>query len=396
MSYQLNYPLQNQAISSFPIDGELVLFDENSKQLTLLNQTASEIWNFYRDELSLDEIIEQISKKYGLAKSDISDDVSMILEQWLELGFIGDKENENDIDDEKKLFDLKYTSALDINTLNLLHCKTFRYLDSTFSIHASNADIQNIICPLISHFNDVETPRDTHHINIVQIGNSFEILSKNKIITKCDSLIELAPIINSFILITGYQEVDSLSVFHAGAVSDNNGVVLLSGSPGSGKSTLVTALMCSGLKVFTDEVSVLTYDKKIRPAPGCIGLKEGSWGLLEEFYPNIISLPIHLRQDDKVVKYIPPKKLPNNTQQIYGELVKAIVFPIYSQDYGTNINEISPGEALVRLTKAGYYTGQTLNIKTVTDLIAWVHEIPAYELQVNNLNEAVELITKLL
>ena len=207
---------------------------------------------------------------------------------------------------------------------------------------------------------------------------------------------ELAPIINSFILITGYQEVDCLSVFHAGAVSDDNGVVLLSGSPGSGKSTLVTALMCSVSKVFTDEVSVLTYDKKIRPAPGCIGLKEGSWDVIEEFYPNIINLPIHLRQDDKVVKYIPPKKLPNNTQQIYGELVKAIVFPIYSQDHVTNINEISSGEALVRLTNAGYYTGQTLNTKTVTDLIAWVHEIPTYELQINNLNEAVELVTELL
>ena len=396
MSYQPTYPLQNQAISSFPINDELILFDNNSKQLALLNQTASEIWDFHKAELSLDEIIKQISKKYGLAKSDISDDVSMILEQWFELGFIGDSKNKNDIDDEKKLFDLKNTSALDINTLNLLHCKTFRYLDSTFSIHTSNADIQNIIKPVISHFNDAETPPDTHQINIVQIGNSFEILSTDKVIAKCDSLIELAPIINSFILITGYQEVDCLSVFHAGAVSDDNGVVLLSGSPGSGKSTLVTALMCSVSKVFTDEVSVLTYDKKIRPAPGCIGLKEGSWNVIEEFYPNIINSPIHLRQDDKVVKYIPPKKLPNNTQQIYGELVKAIVFPIYSQDYVTNINEISSGEALVRLTNAGYYTGQTLNTKTVTDLIAWVHEIPTYELQINNLNEAVELVTELL
>jgi len=396
MAYLQTYPHQNAAIRSFSIESELILFDDFSKELALLNQTASEIWNLHRKKLSVDEITKCLSKRYGLLEEEIISDVALIFEEWLNLGFIGDKIIANDLSDDKKLFSLKYKSRVNIDKLKNLHCGSFQYLDSSFCINASSVSILKIIIPIISHLRETGSSSNTHEVTIHEVGNRFEFVKLGKVLATCDSLNEIAPIINAFILITGYQEADNLSVFHAGAISDDNGVVLLSGSPGSGKSTLVAALMCLGKKVFTDEVSILTHDKKIRPAPGVIGLKEGSWDVIEGFLPSITAMPIHLRQDDKVVKYIQPCNLLNNNQLKYGEPVKAIVFPVYSQEFDTHIEKISSAEALVRLTKAGYYTSQTLSTNTVTELIAWIHDIPAFELQINDLKSAADLVAELL
>ena len=397
MSYQqVIYPQQNSAVKSFPIDNELILFNNNSKQLALLNHTASEVWNLHEKEFKLDGIIEQISNSYGISKNDIASDVKLILDEWLSLGFIGDIENYYELSEEDNLFYPICNSTLELDKLSLLHCKTFKYLDSSFSFYTSDTEINDIVLQIISHMEEVEVSSDTHVISVVKVENKYEVVKSDKVIAICNSLKEIAPIINALILNTGYQEVNSLSVFHAGAVYDGKGLVLLSGSPGSGKSTMVTALMCNGMSVFTDEVSVLTNEKKIRPAPGCIGLKEGSWDVIKYYLPKIVDLPIHLRQDKKTVKYLQPEFLPNSTQLQYGEPVATIIFPVYSQKCQTKIKKISSAEALVRLTKSGYYTKQTLNTNTVAELIAWVHDVPTYELQINNLEEAVELVSELL
>ncbi len=242
------YPHQNRAIRSFSIENELILFDDYSKELALLNQTASEIWNLHEQELSIDEITKCISKKYGLLKEEIISDVSLIFEEWLNLGFIGDKKIANNLADDEKLFNLKNKSKLNVDKIHSFHCGTFQYLDSTFCINASSVSILKVVTPIVSHLKETDSSSRMHNITILEVGNRFEFIKLGKVLATCDSLNEIAPITNAFILITGYQEADNLSVFHAGAISDDNGVVLLSGSPGSGKSTLVAALMCLGKK----------------------------------------------------------------------------------------------------------------------------------------------------
>ena len=190
--------------------------------------------------------------------------------------------------------------------------------------------------------------------------------------------------------------MNSLSVFHAAAIYDNDGVVLLSAGSGSGKSTLTAALMCSGKQLFSDDLGVLTHDQKIRPTPGCIGLKKGSWDVIEQYYPAIFELATHYRQDEKIVKYLPPSSLPTSSQLENGEPVKAVVFPSYSPEHNSELIPISTADALVKITDAGYHTNQSLNHESVANLIGWMKEIPAYELPVNDLKEAVNLVETLL
>ncbi|MEJ2114738.1 MAG: hypothetical protein P8X88_01480, partial [Gammaproteobacteria bacterium] len=224
----------------------------------------------------------------------------------------------------------------------------------------------------------------------------YYIIDGNKLVARCNSIVEVAPIVNGHILVVSLLAVNSLSVFHAAAIYENEGVVLLSAGSGSGKSTLTAALMCSGKQLFSDDLGVLTHDQKIRPTPGCIGLKKGSWDVIEQYCPSILKIAAHHRQDEKIVKYLPPFSLPTPSQLADGEPVKAVVFPSYSPEHESKLIPISTADALVKITDAGYHANQSLSHETVANLISWMKEIPAYELPVNDLKEAVNLVETLL
>ena len=388
------YPLPNKAVSVHSVDDELIVFDDRSKQLARMNQTATKIWNLYEEGLSADEIAQHLSKFYGVEKEVISPDVINALDEWQARGILG---SDNipaapEVDDV-----LAYMEEIDLgfeDKIEFQHVKSVMLLDSGFDVFASNTEITNILLPVISHY--PETNNFTNIIKVIEKSDHYVIINGNKLVGYCDTIDEVAPIVNGHILVSSFLAVDSLSVFHAAAIYDDDGVVLLSAGSGSGKSTLTAALMCSGKQLFSDDLGVLTHDQKIRPTPGCIGLKEGSWDVIEQYYPSIFELATHHRQDEKIVKYLPPSSLPTSSQLENGEPVKAVVFPSYSPEHESELIPISTADALVKITDAGYHTNQSLNHESVANLISWMREIPAYELLVNDLKEAVNLVETLL
>ena len=60
---------------------------------------------------------------------------------------------------------------------------------------------------------------------------------------------------------------------HAGAVEIDNAAVLLPGEGGSGKSTLVAALLRAGARFLADDMVAIDEASKIHPCPGSINLR---------------------------------------------------------------------------------------------------------------------------
>ena len=388
------YPLRNKAVSAHSVDEELIIFDDRSKQLARMNQTATKIWELHEEKLSVDEIAQHLSEFYSVEKEVIISDVTNALNEWQVMGLIG----EDNIPVAVEVDDvLGYMEEIDLGLEHKVvfqHVKSIKLLDSGFDVFASSAEITNILLPVISHY--PETDNFTNTIKVIERDDCFLIIDGSKLVCSCDTIEEVAPVVNGHILVTSFLHVNSLSVFHAAAIYNNDGVVLLSAGSGSGKSTLTAALMCSGKQLFSDDLGVLTHDQKIRPTPGCIGLKKGSWDVIEQYYPAIFKLATHHRQDEKIVKYLPPSSLPTSSQLENGEPVKAIVFPSYSPEHNSELIPLSTADALVKITDAGYHTNQSLNHGSVANLIGWMKEIPAYELPVNDLKEAVNLVETLL
>jgi hypothetical protein len=90
------------------------------------------------------------------------------------------------------------------------------------------------------------------------------------------------------------EEAGNRLLLHAAAAERDGRIVLLAGPEGSGKSTLVTALVCSGLQYLTDEtVAVETPAGTITPYPKPIALhcdaleSLRAWGA--RFPPELLS-----------------------------------------------------------------------------------------------------------
>ena len=395
-SYDHHYPIARNTVSSYPIDNELILFDECSKQLSRINNSAAVIWKLHNSGLSVNQIASRMHDIYGVCSSALKSDIVNTLDKWSAMGLLAKQFNTKHCPSIKQsLMETRTAPALIPKNSSLQHVKTFRHLDSVYTVVASNSNIIDWLFPVISHFPNADK-KASHIIAVTYQNNAFEITDNDLLIGSCRSVNEVSPIVNARVLVTGYQETKCTSVFHAGVVGDEDGVVVLSAESGNGKSTLTAALTASGVNYFTDEVAVLTNNKTIRPTPGCIGLKSGAWAAISDYYPEIHRLPTHLRQDGKTVKYIAPRSIPTRHQLEKGLYAKALVFPKYSPNSITKLSPIAPADALVRLTDAGYHTNDTLNHNTVSELVDWVRLLPAYKLEVNDLREAVKLVKTLL
>ena len=77
---QQSFPQPNTAVSSHSIDDELIIFDDRSKQLTRLNQTASKIWCLHAEHNPIESIAEYLSEHYDIATHQLIPDIISALE----------------------------------------------------------------------------------------------------------------------------------------------------------------------------------------------------------------------------------------------------------------------------------------------------------------------------
>jgi hypothetical protein len=92
-------------------------------------------------------------------------------------------------------------------------------------------------------------------------------------------------------------------------VRDDQGI-LISGAPGAGKTTLCVALARSGFEYHGDDIVRLESNGKAVGTPFAACVKSAAWPLVEPYVPEIATLPVYRRADEKDVRYLqmPPAK----------------------------------------------------------------------------------------
>jgi hypothetical protein len=99
-----------------------------------------------------------------------------------------------------------------------------------------------------------------------------------------------------------------LLTLHAATLVDTDRTFLLSASPGTGKTTLALALSATGEYTLAgDDVALLNDQAHITAVPFACAVKEGSWDLLSQAYPHLVSEPVWTRADGLPVRYLPVK-----------------------------------------------------------------------------------------
>jgi len=120
-----------------------------------------------------------------------------------------------------------------------------------------------------------------------------------------------------------------------------------------------------------------------------ISIKNTGWDLIARYYPGIWSLPVHVRFDGKVLRYIPP---PADAVKQVPMPVRHIIFPRYEQDAPTRLERIKRSEALNRLMGECLAMRRSLDDTKVRQLVGWIAGIECYELTFSSLETAVQLV----
>lgn len=187
-----------------------------------------------------------------------------------------------------------------------------------------------------------------------------------------------------------YAEAEYDVAFHAAMVADNDRGIMLCAPSESGKSTLAAYLMTHGFDLLTDEPALLHLDTcSISPLCLPVSLKEGSWDVLRDEWPELASAPIHVRSDDVKIHLLHP---PQGHFSAPPRRLTHIVFPEYSPSSAARAERLSPLHTLNFLNEGGMMLAKHIAQDKFEALLRLVCVTPAYALRYGSLDDATEIV----
>ncbi|MDD5579524.1 MAG: HprK-related kinase A [Methylobacter sp.] len=183
-------------------------------------------------------------------------------------------------------------------------------------------------------------------------------------------------------------------VIHAAVVERNSQAFIFPGTPGSGKSTLCAALACSGWRLLSDEMTLLSVaDGLVYPVPRPISLKNRSLDVIRNFSSNIIMGPVVKDTAKGAVGHVRPSDESVDLGEVPAKPAK-LIFPKYLENSNTDLIPLSKSRALLKIAENcfNYNILGVQGFKSVSDLI---DASDCYEFNYSCLEEAVALFAEL-
>jgi hypothetical protein len=182
---------------------------------------------------------------------------------------------------------------------------------------------------------------------------------------------------------------DSGPVFHAAALADARGGVILCGQSGSGKSTLAACLLANGFRYLTDEVIACSEDGgQISGFARSLVLKKGSAFLWQRFLGDDAREGLLHFPDGSV--WIEPLLL-NKDGLALQAVPRLLLFPRYAPDTPFRVTELTPAEALFRLLQT-LVNARNLPDSGLGSAARLARRVTAYSLEYSDLETATAWI----
>lgn len=175
---------------------------------------------------------------------------------------------------------------------------------------------------------------------------------------------------------------------HAGCVGRNGKALLLTGSPGAGKTTLISWLLGSGFAYHGDDISMLGADGRVLGLPFLPTIKSGAWPMMASRYPGQLQSLIHWRPDGRRVRYLTVPPPAQQSPLPVGWIVKL------RRTKGASARLIPQHPtALIKhlLSEAASSSGEA-DRPAIDNLIRTVGAARTCELEYDDLNEAAALL----
>lgn len=383
----------------FLVDDQGIVFSQFQQKLFTLNTTACFIWICLEMEYPAERIAEEYRLAFSVDREEARDAVGRIIRQWLDLEMVVEAGGEPVRSLHTGVPEVQETrSCADPHEPQEVYAEvTYALLGSAVMVGYTSREQFLHAHPVLQHLQvDPSTQIPIHRILLLETGDQIHLLRDGRCEVVVDALDLLASRLQGLVVQTAVNDSDYLVYFHAGVVARQGVGFLLPATAGSGKSTLTAALVAHGYHYLSDEIALLrSKDLEVVPAPVSIGLKSGSWKVLESLYGEIPGLRIHDREDGRQVRYLPPPET-SWVRGTAGFPVTTVIFPNYDPVSATTLQPVARVEALHRLFDDCQAIAVQLTQEHVEKLVDWIKSVDCYQLTMNSLEAAVTQVDRAL
>ena len=388
-------------LALFPLDDDVVVFSEEAQCLMGLNASAARVVGEIQAGTPVSLIERQLISEGTISPGEATQWVTTVLDALASHGLLSKGaapfgQPAGPPDENARLVRLarEMPPYAPVNPVAEQH---YRLLDTCALIRFGHLAQMRMVNTVIGHLatDDSCVPTVTMEIQAKILENKHlrsNVYRDGTPVGYAPRLSVLGPVVKAALWQSAVNAHDFLFYIHAGVVGMDESCMLLPAAAGSGKSSLTAALSHGGFRYFSDEVALIERTTfKVPPVPLAICVKSTGWDLMARFYPDILTLPMHHRDDGKDVRYIPP---PAGAAQQPPAPVSHIIFPRHEKDAPTELKPITRSEALGRLMGECQALRRRLDQKNVGQLVRWIAGIDCYALTFSSLEDAVGRIAQ--
>jgi hypothetical protein len=380
-------------IALYPVDGHGLLLNHHNAYLTLLNPVATQIWQHVAAGDGPQQIIEMLHAQYDVPADILQNDLSAILGEWEQLGFIRDNAQPlpDDADPQQQYAQLA-ESIGDVETIDI----SYQIAELSLTIRYQEASTSLRLKDIFTHYMTRQPHRHPDIVFDVLKQEDVYLLLKDGAFLYGDTLIEhINWVIYDELVQLLYTDSEWMVAIHAGTMSRNGRTALMPAISGSGKSTLCTALMNTGYHYHGDDVAIIRMsDKNLMPLPTTLSIKTGSWDHLSHWHPELVEQEANRVSRNRMAKFLVP------AQQEVGEAfctdINVMVFPRYSAEEPPACSSLTAAEKYQMLIDAGIWFGQPVVKDNFEAFIDWVQAMPAYRIVYSSTEQALGFMEELL
>jgi HprK-related kinase A len=184
-------------------------------------------------------------------------------------------------------------------------------------------------------------------------------------------------------------------MIHAAVLEREGRALLIPAPSGSGKSTLCAGLACSGWRLLTDELALISPDDAyVTPIPRPVSLKNESIGLIREFAPHAAISRAWTDPVNGLIAYLRPP-----ASALLGARERAqpalVVFARYDPASPAGFESVTPARAFMRLAdNAVNYS--VLGSRGFEALANVIDKVRCFSYSYGKLDDAVENFNRLI
>lgn len=227
-----------------------------------------------------------------------------------------------------------------------------------------------------------------HHVVVVRRGDRVAVASGDDEIEWLPPD-QAAPALKIALAELALAHLEGDIALHVSTLVRDGAATLLTGSPGSGKSTLSVALGRAGYHLAGDDVAELRAGGQVRAVPFPATLKVGAWDLLARDRPDLRDAPDFLRADGQRVRYLPLARREADWLPVRRVLA-------LSRDGSAEpwLEPLEPEAALETLLADAWWYDERLSPAGFDGLLACVEGAEAFRLHYSDLSAAVALLDR--